>query len=291
MKRILLTGGNGFIGRNLLEGLKADFQLFAPRRTELDLLEYPALATYIKQNRIEQIIHAAVHVPMMHGEEHEYYNDMRMFLNIEKISSEVEKVLYFGSGAEYDKRFDICMAKEEEIGCSIPTSEYGLAKYTMNLLARASKNMYNLRLFGVFGKYELWEIKFLSNLCCKAVFNLPLTVRSDCYFDFLPVECLVEATRWFIVNPPRFHDYNVCMGRQYRLLELAQMVCGVSGKNLPIQLLSEEKNRDYSASNARLLAEAPELAVCSMKEALGRLYGYYEGNQNLINKDVLMRSR
>jgi GDP-L-fucose synthase len=203
----------------------------------------------------------------------------------------VEKVLYFGSGAEYDKRRDIRHIREEEIGDCIPVSEYGLAKYTMNQLARASQNIYNLRLFGVFGRYELWAVKFLSNLCCKALFDLPLTVRSDCYFDFLFIDDLVEITKWFVAHTPLYHDYNICQGEDWLLTQLADKVRTVSRKDLPIILLSPERNRDYSGSNARFLAEYDGAPLTQMDNALQMLYGYYTGIKDIIDLGVLRESR
>jgi UDP-glucose 4-epimerase len=293
MKRILLTGAgsSSFIGRNLKELLASDYAIFAPSHAELELLDYAALEQYCAANQIDIIIHAAVHVPMFNGAANEFFNDMQMFLNIDKISHRVEKVLYFGSGAEYDKRRDLRMIREEEIGSSIPVTEYGLAKYTMNQIARASENIYNLRLFGVFGKYELWQIKFLSNLCCKAIYQMPLTVRSDCYFDFLYIDELARITKWFIEQNPRYHDYNVCAGQDYLLTQLAEKVRAVRKQDLPIVLLSQERNRDYSASNARLLAEFDGAPLMQMDNALEKLYDYYLSIQEEIDLNVLRESR
>jgi len=287
MKKVLITGGTGFVGRNLKEKLAGRYEIFAPSHKELELLDYDALERYVTENRIDVIIHGAIHVPMFNGAQNEFFNDMQMFANMEKISHRVEKLLYFGSGAEFDKRYDISMVREEELGKTIPTSEYGLAKYTMNLIARQSKNIYNLRLFGIFGKYELWNIKFLSGLCCKAMFDLPLTVRKDCYFDFLYIDDLVPIVTWFIENTPRWHDYNVCHGKQYRLTELAHMVKTVSDTSAEVTLLSQERNVDYSADNSRLLSEIPGLQITPMEDALKQLYRYYTENRNMIDEAVL----
>lgn len=291
MKRILVTGGSGFIGRNLTESLAGRYQVFAPSHRELELLDYNALERYVDEHRIDVIVHGAIHVPLFHGKEQEFYNDMRMFLNLEKISGQVEKLLYFGSGAEFDKRFDIRMVREENLGRTIPVTEYGLAKYTMNTIARQSDNIYNLRLFGIFGKYELWHIKFLSNLCCKAVFDLPLTVRKDCYFDFLFVDDLPEIVCWFVENAPKWHDYNVCHGQEYRLLELAEIVRKISRKTLPIYLLNSDRNLDYSANNDRLRTEIGDLSITSMEKALEKLYHYYDSHRNRIDFEVLKESK
>lgn len=293
MKRILITGAGpkSFIGRNLKESLLDDFEVFAPSHAELELLDDSALERYCTQHRIDVLIHAAIHVPMFNGAANEYRNDMQMFHHIEKISRRVEKVLYFGSGAEYDKRRDIRQIREVEIGERIPVSEYGLAKYTMNQLARASANIYNLRLFGVFGKYELWQLKFLSNLCCKALYDLPLTVRSECYFDFLYIDDLVGIVKWFVEHTPRWHDYNICSGEEFLLTELAEKVLFVSGKDLSIELLHPERNLDYSGSNARLMAEYNGTPLTKMDNALQMLYSYYSSIKNQIDVKTLRESR
>ena len=291
MKNILITGGTGFIGRNLKENLCHRYSVYSPSHRELDLLDYDALQKFIQKKSVNVIIHAAVHVPQFNGAEKEYFNDMLMFLNLDKISPFVDKIIYFGSGAEFDKRYDIHNVTEDDFGDHIPVTEYGLGKYTMTKIARGSLNIYNLRLFGVFGKYELWQIKYISNLCCKAVFDLPLTIRKECLFNFLYIEDLSNIVEWFIENTPEYHDYNVCHDRNFLLSELARIVKKISGKNLEIQILSGGKNLEYTANNSRLRAEMQELNVTPMETALGDLYKYYSEHRDQIDFNVLRESR
>ena len=286
-----MTGGSGFIGRNLTEALKEDYLVFSPSHKELDILDHDALQSYIAKHGIDTVIHAAVHVPGVNGAEKEFFNDMQMFFNLEKLSENLDKVIYFGSGAEYDKRFHIRDVKEEEIGKHIPVTEYGLAKYAMNKIARASDNIYNLRLFGVFGKYEQWEIKFLSNLCCKAVYDLPLTIRKECRFNFLFIDDLIQVVRLALENDLAFHDYNVCYDESFFLSSFARMVLQVSGKDLEIRLLSHENNLDYTASNARLHSTFPDLRLTSMECAIEKLYEYYFEHKTLIDYETLKNTR
>lgn len=291
MKKILITGARGFVGRNLKEALADKYEIFAPTHKELELLDYEALARYVEQNQIQSVVHAAVHVPRFNGAEKEYFNDMQMFLNLEKLSGSLDKLIYFGSGAEYDKRQDISMVREEDWGERLPVTEYGLAKYTMNRIARDSRNIYNLRLFGIFGKYELWEIKFLSNLCCKAVFDLPLTVRQECGFDFLYIDDLAPVVEWALENTPQHHDYNVCMGVPYELTRLADMVRQVSGKDLPVQLLAPGRNREYTADNTRLKREMKDWRITPMEKALEKLYRYYQEHRQELDVETIRNSR
>ena len=62
------------------------------------------------------------------------YN-LRMFLNFEKNSHLFGKMYYAGSGAEYDKRYNICSVKEEQEGSTIPIDQYGLMRYTIDKIS------------------------------------------------------------------------------------------------------------------------------------------------------------
>ena len=58
--KILLTGGSGMVGKNILEySKKEEYTFFAPSSKELNLLDYNSVDTFIKENNPEFIIHAA----------------------------------------------------------------------------------------------------------------------------------------------------------------------------------------------------------------------------------------
>ncbi len=60
MMKILLTGSNGMVGKNILEHEHASqFEFLAPSRSELDLLNADAVFNYIKLHQPDLIIHAA----------------------------------------------------------------------------------------------------------------------------------------------------------------------------------------------------------------------------------------
>ena len=62
-----------------------------------------------------------------------------MFFNFERYQSLFGKMLYFGSGAEFDKRNGICSISEEDAGNGIPATDYGLYKYIINKSIQHSK--------------------------------------------------------------------------------------------------------------------------------------------------------
>jgi len=58
--KILLTGGSGMCGSNILEHEKANkYSILCPTSTELNLLNYDDIRNFIKENRVDTIIHTA----------------------------------------------------------------------------------------------------------------------------------------------------------------------------------------------------------------------------------------
>lgn len=293
MRRILLTGAgpHGFVGRNLAPALRGRYEVFTPSSRELDLCDYDATARYLEAHRIGAVVHGALQSLLHTGPEDVMLHDLQMFCNLEKLSGQLERVLYFGSGAEFDRRLPVEDIREEDLGRSVPADYYGLEKYLMALRARESRNIYNLRLFGIFGKYEHWQSKFISNLCCKAMYGLPLSIRQNCMFDYLYVEDLPPIVIWFLEHTPEFHDYNVCTGRPVSLREIADVVQEVSGKTLPVPVAKAGWNLPYTASCGRLEAEMGPLELHSLKEAVAELYACYQAHREEIPYDELKETR
>lgn len=290
IKNILITGGKGFISRNLKEYLEYKYSIFTPCASALDVCVLTDLENYIDEHRIDLIIHTAHYNQRRRdlNPDLEVEINLRMFMNIHKVASKVEKVLYFGSGAEYDKRENLVQVSENLIGEHIPHNPYGLSKYVTNLITHGSRNIYNLRVFGLFGKYEDWKTYFISNLCCKAILGLPLTIRQDCYFDYLYFDDFVRIVEWFIENSPEYHDYNVCSGRRYLLSDLASYIKSLSEReDLPILIAKEGLNKEYTGDNTRLKAEMGTLNPEPIENSITKLYNWYLNQLDNIDIEVL----
>ena len=170
-KSVLILGVSGFIGRNLKEYLERStqpYRIFAPTQKEFDISNQELVDKYLKEHHFDVIIHSAIYNPRIISDgdaTKELEINLRMFYNFERHQDRFGKMLYFGSGAEYDKRQSISMVAENSPGNGIPDSDYGLYKYITNKAILSSKNIINLRLFGLFGKYENWKRAFISNAC------------------------------------------------------------------------------------------------------------------------------
>lgn len=286
---MLIFGSGGFIGRNLVEYLSeyAEYELLCPRSKDLDLLDEYAVESYLKEHCPDVVINAAVCKNPKYfassNPKSELEQDLRMFFNLEKHCDKFGKMLYFGSGAEFDKRYDICSAKEGEFLNGIPANEYGLAKYIIGQAIENSSNIYNLRIFGLFGKYENWRTTFISGACCKAIKGLPITIRQNVVFDYLYIDDFCPIIRWFIDNTPKYHSYNIASGRKIDLVTIAETVKKLSGNDVPIYVCQEGLGREYTASNQRLLAECSNFFTSDFDVSVQSLMNYYRGHTDDIS--------
>ncbi len=276
---ILLTGGNGFIGKNIREFLQDEYNIFSPGAQELDLTDYALVADYIQKQQISHIIHAAT-INQKRREQgiDEFSANLKMFYALANCADKVEKIIYFGSGAEFDKRGDIIAAKEEAIKGKLPLlNDYSISKYTINTLKDKYDNIYNLRLFGVYGKYENRATYFTSHLCDSVLFKDEITIRQDCLFDFLYIDDLKQPLSYILNNKPLFRDYNICSGQKVKLSEMAAIIKQISGRNLPIRFLKEGLAKEYTGDNSRIKEEI-EWPITNIKSGLNLLYQYYQKN-------------
>ena len=59
-KKVLFTGGTGFVGKNVIPFLKDDnIEIIAPTRAELNLFDYEDVKNFVTNNRIQVVIHSA----------------------------------------------------------------------------------------------------------------------------------------------------------------------------------------------------------------------------------------
>lgn len=288
--KVLLTGSNGFIGRNIKAELEGKYEMYCPMRNRLDLLNTDSVEEYIKSTSFDIIIHAAntnntrkVSTPYEALD-----GNLRMFFNLERCKDYYGKMYYFGSGAEYDMQHYIPDMKEEYFGTHIPKDPYGFSKYVMSRMCEQNNNIYDLRLFGVFGKYEEWERRFISNAICRALKGMPITINKNVYFDYLWVEDLCEIMQWFLANEPKHKHYNVCRGSKIDLYSLAIMVRTILGIDCDIIVKESGWKPEYTGDNTRLMAEMGGYQFRGFEKTIRRLCDYYKSNFHIIDADKLI---
>jgi len=286
-KKVLLTGGRGFIAQSLLKDLQQDCEVHCYGRQQLDLLDTESVEKLIKKQNYDVVIHSATYDaapafsnknPLM-----VLQNNLAMYFNIARCSEYFGKMLYFGSGAEFGRENWIPRMREDYFDVFVPTDQYGLSKYTMTKYTEKSDNIYNLRLFGVTGELDDWRYRFISLACCKAMFSMSITFRQNVFFDFLYIQDLVDIVKWFMINKPKHKVYNVCTGTSIDYQTISEMICDISSKNLEIRPQNDGLGIEYSGDN-NLLLEEIEYDFTLPEDYVGKIYGWFRENRHKIDK-------
>lgn len=105
-RRLFITGGAGFVGTHLRRRL-SEYEVLAPRKEQLDLLDFDATARWLHDNRPEVVIHAASVVGGIGARsgEHAHFlaDTARMGLNVVQAADAagVQHLLHIGSATMY----------------------------------------------------------------------------------------------------------------------------------------------------------------------------------------------
>jgi UDP-glucose 4-epimerase len=283
--KILLTGGSGFIGKNLTEYLADCYSICAPTSSELNLLDEEAVRDYLRSGSFDAVVHTATSRSNRRtGAPPELLDhNCRMFFNLARNQSLFGKMLHFGSGAEYSRLGLPAQVTESYFDTRVPRDPYGFSKYICSKYAENIDNIFVLRLFGVFGKYEDWDVRFISNACARVVKGLPIVIRQNVKFDYLYVSELADLVAWFLDHDPRHRAYNVCRGRAHTLRELAQMVSAASGLSPQVVTSNQAMAPEYSADNTRMMDEIGPFRFREMSDCVSELYQWYQTHADRID--------
>lgn len=289
--KILITGGNGFIAKNLCEQLKGDYTLLPLGSRELNLLDSLKVLNYLKKNKFDVVIHTATHdAAAKYSSKNPakvLENNLRMFFNIVRGEDYFGKMIYFGSGAEFSREYWKPRMKEDYYDQHVPLDQYGFSKYIMTKYTQLSSNIYNLRLFGMFGKYDDWKTRFIPNACCHAVLNRPIRINQNRFYDFLYIDDLVKIVNWFITHKPKKKVYNICSGQVFDFKTLAKKIVKISGKKIGINIKTKGLGKEYSGNNLLLLSEIKNFKFNPINKSIKALYHWYNSNKKIIDPDKL----
>jgi len=160
----------------------------------------------------------------------------------------------------------------------VPSDEYGFSKYVISQYIQNEADFVCLRLFGLFGKYEDYTYKFISNSIVKNLLGLPIVINQNVRFDYLYINDFFKVIEKFITAPGRSRHYNVTPKDSICLLNIAELVNEIADKPSEIKVLNPGMNREYSGDNTRLLSEFKDLEFTPYREAISELYAYYKAN-------------
>ncbi len=153
-RRILVTGGHGFLGGHVLEALRARgaSDLLTPRHTELDLRERAQVRDYLAAERPDIIVHLAAVVGGIGANRAHpglfFYENLVM--GVELIEAArivgVQKIVTVGTICAYPK-FTPVPFREDDLWNGFPeetNAPYGIAKKALLTMGQAYRQEYGL---------------------------------------------------------------------------------------------------------------------------------------------------
>ncbi len=290
MLKILITGGSGFIGGSLKKFFNDidEFHVFSPNSRDLDLSKSSSVDSYLTKNKFDVIIHTANHHYHPRDNESKDLNlqlekNINMFFNIIRNAKSFKKLIHFGSGGEYPREKWHEKINEMDFLSEIPKDPYGLSKNIMNLFSQKYDNVYNLRLFGVFGELDNWRYRFIPNICVKAIFDKELVVNQNAIFDFLYIKDLCNITLKFVQNNYPGGDYNLCTAEALELKHIANIVKEVSKKDVEINIKNNDIQTKYGGTNKKLLNIVGKYNFTKIDIAIKNVYEYLYKNKKDID--------
>ena len=290
-KKVLITGGDGFIARSFKEYFSSIYDIHLCNRQKLDLSDTDKVYNYIKSNNFDVIIHTANHdsAPAFSTKDPNKVleNNLIMYFNIIRCKDYFGKMIYFGSGAEFGRENWDGKLEENYIDKYVPTNwPYGFSKYVMSKHTLLSKDIYNLRVFGLFGEYDDWRYRFISNICCKVVLNLPIIINKNVIFDHIYIHDLSEVVKWVIENNPKHNIYNTCSGKMYQYKDLANKLIKISDNNLDVIIKDEDLSIKCGGDNSSLLSEMGDFKFTSIDDSISKVYKWYDSNKSIIKEKL-----
>jgi UDP-glucose 4-epimerase len=292
---ILITGSEGFVGKNLVNLFLLDgYNVFSPTVVELDLTDFDSVSSYFDENTIDVIVHSAT--TLRNGTNYPLdtcENNLKMFFNLAHMAGSKIKLINFGSGSEYSRGFWHKKMHEDFFGTNIPKDSLGFSKYVISKYIEDGNfiNMTTLRIFGIFGKFEDYRFKFISNAIAKNLFRMPILINQNVVYDYIYIDNFYEIVKFFVNNKIDFRSYNVTPSNSTDLLTIANTINKISNYKSDVVVLNDGVGVHYSGDNSRLLSSIKNINIMSLSESVLDLYQYYKSNISMLDRNELEKDQ
>ncbi len=253
-RRVLVTGGNGFLGRPLCGRLRGygPAALAAPRKADYDLTEQSAVRRMLDDHRPELDVHlAAVVGGIGANREHPgrfFYENavMGILLMEEARRRSVAKFVTVGTICSYPK-FAPVPFREESLWDGYPeetNAPYGIAKKALLVQGQASRREYRfnavtllpVNLYGPRDNFDPESSHVIPALIRKAVEardagrgHIDVWGTGSASREFLYVEDAADAIAAAADRYDEADPVNVGSGEEITIRALAELVCELCG--------------------------------------------------------------
>lgn len=237
---ILITGGNGYIAKNLYEGLKDKHTITTISRVDFDLTNRQATDNFFQDKYFDVVLHTAIAGGSRLRKDTEDVLDenLIMYYNLLANESKFKKFISIGSGAEIFAQQD----------------PYGLSKHVINYSMKNKTNFYNIRIFAVFDENEL-ESRFIKSSILKYLKNKPIEIHQDKLMDFFYMKDLIKLIEYCISAEELPKEINCSYRNIYHLKDIAKIINRMDEYKVPINIVNKKIGVGYVGNFTNLEIE------------------------------------
>jgi UDP-glucuronate decarboxylase len=236
-KNVLITGGNGFLGKQVAEKLAHSFTIVSPGSKEIDLInDTISLDLLVKSKNIDTIIHLAN--PKIFTTNKSMGDTLVMLKNVLDVCRTNQLKLIFLSGWEIYSGYKSNGIQADEFLAPNAKGTYGETKWLCELLIKQYINNYGLacqiiRSGPVYGAYGE-KPKFIFNFIDKAFKHADIVTHKYLNgfpgLDLLYIDDLISLIAK-AVQSNFTGDLNVGSGSVISTYEIAKIICHKIGSN------------------------------------------------------------
>jgi nucleoside-diphosphate-sugar epimerase len=232
--RILITGGNGYIGNSLYNGLKEFYDVKKISRNDLDLTDSRQVNDFFDKGCYDIIIHCAVKggSRLKEDEWNIIDNNLKMYYNLSSNKHCFNKFIHFGSGAELFNQ----------------DTPYGLSKHVIRQSILDKENFYNLRIFAVFDELEL-ESRFIKANIIRYINKQCMEIHQNKYMSFFYMQDLIRTINYYIEEKNPQKEFDCMYNDIYTLEVIASMINNLDTHKVDIIKHTEGLGTSYYGNN------------------------------------------
>ena len=300
MKKILITGAKGFLGKHVTELLKDKYELLTPSKERLDVTSLKNLNEYIFYHKPDCVIHLAAVCGGIGANQKSpadfFLKNSQMSLNI--LSScnilNIKKLITLGSVCSYPK-FTPVPFKEEDIWNGYPeetNAPYGIAKKNLLVGCKAYNDQYGsnfihlipVNMYGEYDSFDPEKSHVIPALLKKFIEakerNKPsVTVWGDgsASREFLYAGDCAKAIELSIEGYNSPEPMNIGTGQEISIKDLVVLIKNVVGYKGEINFDESKPNgqprRCLDTSKAK--KELNFVAETTLEKGLEKTYNWY----------------